>query len=215
MLKMLTTGLRNAVGQARCRVFDWQHGVDTCGSSKLADLTIVGSNTSHGGPYYASHPKFLFELISSLDIDYPAYTFVDIGSGKGRVLLIASEFPFLEVIGVEFAIELHEIASRNIRSYRSRTQKCKNVKSLNADAMEFDMPLTPLVLYFFNPFRPPVWIPVLQRLQRSLDAHPRDVILLYENPCHAALIEEHTALKFVGESPYHKAYRFNPALTTS
>src|SRR5918996_1296859 len=111
--------LRNVVGQARCRVFDWQHRVDTCGSSKLADLTIVGENTSHGGPYYASHPKFLFELLSSLDIDYPSYTFVDIGSGKGRVLLIASEFPFAEIIGVEFAKELHEIAAQNIRRYRS------------------------------------------------------------------------------------------------
>ena len=153
---MLTDRLRNAVGEARCRIFDWQHGVRTCGSTNLADLTVVGNNTSHGRPYYPSHPKFLSEVLSSLNIDYPSYTFVDFGSGKGRVLLIASESPFSEIIGVEFATELHEIACRNIGRYRSKTQKSKNVKSLNLDAIEFEVPLTPLVLYFFNPFRPPV-----------------------------------------------------------
>ena len=205
---MLTDALRNAVGQARCKIFDWQHGVQTCGSINLTDLTIVGNNSSHGGIYYPSHPKFLLEVIGGLNIDYPSYTFVDIGSGKGRVLLLASEFPFSEIIGVEFATELHEVASRNIRSYRSKTQKCKNLKSLNLDAIQFEVPLTPLVLYFFNPFRPPVWVPVLQRLQRSLESHPRDVTLIYENPCHASLIEQHTALKCVEKSTYHHTYRF-------
>jgi len=209
MFKMLTNSLRAAVGQARCRIFDWQHRVHTCGNSNLADLTTVGNNTSHGAPYYASHPKFLFEVLSSLNIDYGSYT-LDYGSGKGRVLLIASEFPFSEIIGVEFATELHDIACENIERYRSKSQQCRNVKSLHLDVIEFELPLRPLVLYFFNPFRPPVWVSVLENLQRSLNSHPRDVILLYENPCHAALIEQHTPLRFVAESTYHKAYRFNP-----
>jgi len=200
--------LRNAVGEARCRLFDWRHGVHTCGGANLADLVTVGKNTDHGAGYYPSHPKLLFEVLSSLKIDYPAYTFVDIGSGKGRILLVASEFPFREIIGVEFATELHEIACRNIRDYRSKTQKCKNVKSLNLDAVEFEFPLTPLVLYMFNPFRPPVMVPVLQRLQQSLDSHPRDVILLYETPYHGGLIEQHTALRCVDQSTWHNTYRF-------
>lgn len=199
--------LLTAVSEARCRLFDWRHGVRTCGTVNLSDLTLVGSNAGHGR-YYPSHPKFLFEVLSSLNIDFPSYTFVDVGSGKGRVLLVASEFPFSEIIGVEFATELHEIACQNIRSYRSKTQKCKNVKSLNLDAVEFEYPLTPLVLYLFNPFRPPVLVPVLQHLQRSLDSHPRDVILLYETPYHGALIEQHTALRCVQESTWHNTYRF-------
>ena len=207
---MLTDVLRNAVGEARCRIFDWQHGVRTCGEASISDLTLVGNNADHGVHYHPSHPKFLFEVFGSLKIDYPAYTFVDLGSGKGRALLVASEFPFAEVIGVEFAAELHEIASRNIRSYRSKTQKCKNVRSVNLDAAEFEAPTTPLVVYLFNPFRPAVLIPVLQRLQRSLDSHPRAVVLIYSAPFHADLIEQHTKLKFVEESTYHNTYRFEP-----
>jgi hypothetical protein len=205
---MFTDALRNAVGEARCRIFDWKHGIRTCRDTYLTDLTIVGNNIDHGTFYHASHPKFLFEVFSSLKIDYPSYSFVDFGSGKGRVLLVASEFPFSEILGVEFAAELHEIASQNIRSYRSKTQKCRNVRSLHLDAAEFEFPQTPLVLYFFNPFRPAVLSLVLQRLQRSLNSHPRDVILLYLAPFHARLIEQETALRCVEQSTYHNTYRF-------
>ena len=210
MSKLIPDKLLNAIGEARCRVFDWRHGVRTCGEAKLGDLTLVGNNADHAVFYHASHPKFLFEVFGSLKIDYPSYTFIDFGSGKGRALLVASEFPFAEVLGVELATELHEIASQNIRSYRSKTQKCKNVRSLNVDAAEFELPLTPLVLFLFNPFRPAVLIPVLQRLQHSLNSHPRDVTLIYAAPFHAPLIEEHTALRLVEESVYHNTYRFQP-----
>jgi len=202
--------LLKVVSEARCRYFDWQHGVSTCGDANLANLTLVGRNTDHGVFYHPAHPKLLFELFNSLKIDFTAYTFVDLGSGKGRPLLVASEFPFSEVIGVEFAAELHEIASQNIQRYKSKTQRCKNVRSVNLDAAEFEMPLTPLVLYLFNPFRPAVLIPVLQRLQRSLESHPRDVTFFYLAPFHSGLIEQHTALRCVEESTYHNTYRFEP-----
>jgi hypothetical protein len=208
MIKMLTDTLRNVVGEARCRIFDWQHRVRTCGNADLADLTLVGNNIDHAVHYHPAHPKFLFEVFSSLKIDYSAYTFVDFGSGKGRALLVASEFSFSEILGVEFATELHEIACQNIRRYRSKTQKCKNVQSLNLDAAEFEVPSTPLVLYLYNPFRPSVLSIVLQRLQRSLNSHPRDVILIYAAPFHAGLIEQQTALRCVEKSSYHNTYRF-------
>jgi 16S rRNA G966 N2-methylase RsmD len=202
--------LLKAVSEARCRYFDWQHGVSTCGDANLANLTLVGNSADHGVFYHPAHPKLLFELFNSLKIDFPSYTFVDLGSGKGRPLLVASEYPFSEIIGVEFAAELHKIASENIQNYKSKTQRCKNVRSVNLDAAEFEIPLTPLVLYLFNPFRPAVLIPVLQRLQRSLESHPRDVTLIYAAPFHAALIEQETALKCVEQAKYHNTYRFEP-----
>ena len=207
-MKMITDVLRNVVGEARCRFFDWQHRVRTCGNANLTDLTLAGNNTAHAVHYHPSHPKFLFEVLTDLPVDYSSNTFIDFGSGKGRVLLVASEFPFAEIIGVEFAAELHEIASRNIRSYQSKTQKCKNVRSLNLDAAEFQFPLTDLVLYLFNPFGPGVLTPVLQNLQRSIESHPRNVLLIYMSPFHGDLIERETSLKCVERSRFHNTYRF-------
>ena len=207
---MLTDVLRQAVGEARCRIFDWQHGIRTCGNANLTGLTITGNNTAHAVHYHPSHPKFLFEVFNSLNVDFQSSTFVDFGSGKGRVLLVASEFPFAEIIGVEFAAELHEIASRNIRNYRSKTQKCKNVRSINLDAAEFQLPPTPLVLYLFNPFGPGVLTPVLRNLQRSIEANPREVLMIYMAPFHDALVGRETSLKCVERGRFHNAYRFTP-----
>jgi SAM-dependent methyltransferase len=204
---MLFDVLKSVVGEARCRAFDWRHRVRTCGTAELKGLTIAGDNASHGVFYHPSHPKFLFLVMGSLDIDYSSYTFVDLGSGKGRVLLVASEFPFAEVVGVEFARELNEIACENIRSYRSSTQKCAQVQSLHADASEFEFPPGPLVIYLFNPFGPGVLVPVLRNLQRSLDAQPRDVVLIYIAPFHGDLVERETMLKCVERSTYHNTYR--------
>lgn len=208
---MLMNLLRTVVGEARCRAFDWRHRVRTCGTAELKGLTIAGANANHGVFYHPSHPKFLFEVLGALDIDYSRYSFVDLGSGKGRVLLVASEFPFLVIVGVEFARELHEVASENIRRYRSNSQKCKQVQSLHADATEFEFPTGPLVLYLANPFGPGVLVPVLRNLQKSLVANPRDGILIYTAAFHGQLVESETTLKCVERSTYHNTYRVVPA----
>jgi len=199
--------LKTLVGEARCRVFDWRHNVHTCGIVSLDQLTIKGDNARYGVRYEPSHPKFLIETLRTLAIQHGHYTFIDLGSGKGRVLLMASEFPFREVIGVEFAQELHEIACENIRRYRRASQKTRNVRSVHDDAILFEFPASPLVLFLANPFGPGVLVPVLRRLQDSLASHPRDAVILYETPIHGDLIERETALTCIERSVYHNTYR--------
>ena len=199
--------LRAMVGEARCRLFDWRHRVRTCGIVGLNALTIKGDNARHGVFYQPSHPKFLFEILGALDIDYERYSFVDLGSGKGRALLVASEFPFLEVLGVEFARELHETACDNIRRYRSASRRSRNVYSIHGDAIDFEFPTGPLVLFLANPFGPGVLVPVLRRLRASLASHPRDAIILYAAPFHSDLVEQETRLTCVERSVYHNTYR--------
>jgi len=200
-------GLRTLVGEARCRAFDWRHKVRTCGIAKLDGLTIKGDNARHGVFYHPSHPKFLFEVLRALGIDYERYTFVDLGSGKGRALLVASEFAFREVLGVEFARELHERACENIRRYRSASQKTRRIRSLHEDAITFEFPLSPLVILLANPFGPAVLVSVLRGLQASLASNPRDAIILYSTPDHGDLIERETTLVCVERSVYHNTYR--------
>src|SRR5436190_1524408 len=156
------------IGEDRCRLYDWRHEVSTCGDVALADLEVIGQNGKHGVSYAPSHPTFLFRLLDGLAIDYKRYQFVDLGSGKGRVLLVASEFPFRGITGVEFAPELHDIALDNVRRYKSRTQRCGNITCVNGDAMQYEFPREPTVALMFNPFRPAVMVPILRRLQASL-----------------------------------------------
>jgi len=204
---MLANIPRNLVGEARSLMYDWRHRVRTCGTVELAKLTTKGDNAHHGVFYQPTHPKLLVEVLSNLDIPYDRYVFIDLGSGKGRTLLVASEFPFREVLGVEFARELHETACENIRRYRSGSQKTRNIRSIHADAIEFEFPASPLVLFLANPFGPGVLVPVLRNLQTSLASHPRDTIVLYVAPFHGDLVERETRLTCVERSVYHNTYR--------
>jgi SAM-dependent methyltransferase len=197
--------LKLVVGELRCRAFDWQHGVSTCGAVQLEGLTLRGANTQHGFFYYPTHPKLVRDLLASLDIPYRDYTFIDFGSGKGRVLLAASEYPFGRIVGVEFAEELHIQAVDNIRRYRSRSQRCRVVESVHADATEYPIPDTPLVLYFFNPFARPVFTTVLASITASLEANPRDALLVYVNPVQADLIQP--PFQLIRTAKYYNLYR--------
>jgi SAM-dependent methyltransferase len=137
--------------------------------------------------------------------------FVDLGSGKGRPVLVASEFPFRRVIGVEFAKQLHDIATRNGRRYVSSTQRCRDVLFVHGDAIDYRFDEVPTVVFMFNPFRPAVLAPVLRNLQKSIESSPRDVILLYASPYYGRLVEQETSLRFVVSERYHNLYRFSPS----
>lgn len=162
--------LSSAVGAARkirWKVWDLWHGIETTDQAEIASLTTVGGNRLKGNRYEASSASSVKAALTRLQIDYSQYSFVDLGSGKGRVLLVASEFAFREIIGVEFSLELHEIAESNIRNFRGVATRNPRVRSVLSDAMEFNFPRTPLVLYFFNPFAVELVSEVIRRAQEA------------------------------------------------
>jgi SAM-dependent methyltransferase len=159
------------------RTFDRVHGTETRTFAELNTLSITGTNRRHGERYQPSPVYSLRRLLKRLDIRYADFSFIDFGSGKGRTLLIASELPFKRVVGVEFSEDLHLRAQKNIERYGKR--RADTVVSVHADATEFALPQDDLVLYFFNPFSPPVLSRVLDNLLTSLQANPRRVILIY------------------------------------
>jgi hypothetical protein len=166
--------------------FDRAHDVDTDGEfggwTYLSDLSIPSSNWIEGHDYRAIEPDRFGGVLTSLGILFDDYTFVDYGSGKGRALLLASEFPFKEIVGLEFSPELHRTAEENIRRYRSPTQRCRNIRSVIVDFTEFDLPRGPLVLFFFDPCRGRVLQQVVSRIERSLMASSNPVYLAYVAP---------------------------------
>jgi Histone methylation protein DOT1 len=176
----------------------------------VAELTVRGENAQYGAAYQPTHPKFVFDILGGLGIDYRSYAFIDIGSGKGRTLFVASEYPFQKIVGVEFAEELHKIALQNAQNFRSRMQKCKDIECVLMDASQYVFPPMPTVFFMFNPFRPPVLVPVLRNLNRSLIDAPRDVILIYLGAFHSHLVESETNMRQMQESPHHKVFRFTP-----
>jgi len=167
------------VGETRCKAWDLLHGVDTCGDVLLADLDFQSENKAPGLEYQSHHPRLLRTFLDELAVDYEKYAFVDFGCGKGRMLLVASEFPFSRIVGVEFAAPLAEIAKRNLATYRSKTQRCRDISVFAMDAVDYELPDQPEVLYFYSPFPPAVMEKVYQNIERSLQKHPREIFVIF------------------------------------
>jgi SAM-dependent methyltransferase len=167
------------IGNARCRAWDLIHGVDTCGDIPLLDLNFESEHKTPGLEYQSHHPEIIRTALSSLEIRYQDYTFVDIGCGKGRVLLVASEFPFRKIIGIEFAPQLAERARQNLKTYRARDRKCLAIEAVTADATEYELAPEPQVLYFYSPFERSVLAKVVNNVEASLQKSPRPLLVLF------------------------------------
>jgi SAM-dependent methyltransferase len=136
--------------------------------------------------------------------DFSQYTFVDVGSGKGRMLFVAAEWPFRRVVGVEFDTALHGEAWENVRRYRHSSRRCAAIEPVCADAAEFAFPEERMVLYLFNPFGPEIMRRMLANLARSLAVHPRHVVVVMLWPDHADLVERMPEMK-----PYRQTRRYH------
>ena len=179
--------IRHIVADRLARKWDRRHGVDTAGSIQLGALDVVGPHRAKGNEAVCTSPRTFDFIMKSLPCDLKKHTFIDIGSGKSRTLLLASRYPFAEIIGVEFARELVGIARINIERFRNPSQKCRALSVVEADAAAYDFPDTPLVVYFYNPFSKDVFDIVLKNLASSLERHKRDCFIVYGSSSHRAI----------------------------
>lgn len=177
------------------RTFDLWYGVDTYGHIPLDRLDIDSGNVRHAVPYGPVLPRIFDRMLSALCIPHHRYMFVDLGSGKGRALLLAARYPFKLIVGVEFAKDLHEVAVNNVAAYRRRTGRGRNIRCIWGDAMEWTLPSEPLVLYMYNPFGEVLMKQVIENVVRSWNANPRSIFILYRTPECGNLFERHPLFK--------------------
>ena len=175
--------------------YDWEHRVNTTSGTVGWRERLFGVFHS---PYQPTEPAPFCEMMAALPIRFQEFTFIDLGSGKGRTLLLASEYPFARILGVEILPELHRAGEENIRAYTSPTQRCAQIDSLCADAQAFEFPAQPLLLYLFNPLPEAGLRQVLANLERSLRQRPRPVYVVYHNPLLEDLLAQSTVLKKKG-----------------
>ena len=159
------------------QTFDRTRHVRTSGNVPLLRAGIAHPADSE--LYVPARPWQVRQALAGLPLANPSeYTYVDLGSGKGRTLFVAAELPFREVVGVEFSPVLHARARANIAAYRSRHPQCGPIRSVHMNAVDFAFPPGPLVLYLFNPFGAQTMGRVLDNLTDSLRREPRHVLVV-------------------------------------
>lgn len=159
-------------------VFDWLHQVDT-GSGAAKNLEIKSANRDKGIAYDSCPWSTLRQALRLVSFPVTGFTFVDIGCGKGKVLLSAAALPFARIVGVEFSSYLSRVAEQNLASARLFRRKCRSVGIVCADAVHYPIPEGPAVFFFANPFKYEVMEVVLGNIVRSYVGSPRRMLLIF------------------------------------
>lgn len=170
---------------ARHRVvdgFDAHNGTETGGLVPLWQLNIDSPNARHGERYEATTEVELVDALNSLGEPLGAFTFIDLGCGKGRTLIVAAQMQFKQIIGVEFARELADIATRNLARLN-----VPHASVLHADAAAFAFPAGDMVIYLYNPFSEEVLSRVLDNLRSSSIG---TLYVIYKAPRCARLLDD-------------------------
>jgi SAM-dependent methyltransferase len=151
--------------------FDLWHGVET--------TRAIRSPGQEKSGYRGAVPWFWTRVLPRSSVT-KSDVFVDVGSGKGRALLIAANrYPFQRVIGVEFDENLHEVAQRNVRRFRG---KLAPIELVNDDVVTWRVPTDVSVVFMNNPFTGSIFERFMSNLRSSLDERPRELRIIYSKP---------------------------------
>jgi SAM-dependent methyltransferase len=188
--------------------YDWDFRVDTTSATVGWHDRLLGMFHS---PYQPTESALFREMLANLlqvnpKINLYEFTFIDIGSGKGRVLLMAADYPFRRILGVELMPDLHRVAKENISKYKSDSQQCFSIECFLGDASEFVFPSEPTVLYLFNPLPESGLAKMISNLEQSLRDHPRPVFVLYHNPLLERVLAQSGTLKKIAGTPQYSIF---------
>ncbi|GAA0808000.1 methyltransferase domain-containing protein [Spirilliplanes yamanashiensis] len=155
-----------------------RYGIRTSGEVELADLGLAAADrrSYKPSPWLGLRRALPRRSVSPDDV------FIDIGSGRGRVVFQAARFyAFRRVIGVELSPQLHAEAVANIERNRA-SLRCAEVRLYCGDVLDVPIPDDVTVAYLYNPFAGAVFATVAGRLLASVDRRPRRLRIVYANP---------------------------------
>ncbi len=172
------------------RRFDREHGVTTQAILFLDDLDpeFVGDAHAHATHYEPIPVADFRALVSALPGEVVrTSTFIDVGAGMGRALLLASTSPFKHIIGIEVSPGLHQVAKENLSQARGITQLCRDLRVVRADARLWTYPPGDLVVFLYNPFDEIALAQCIGAIVHSRLPDDR-VHLIYHTPVHEAAL---------------------------
>lgn len=163
MLRFIVSRIRNEFF-APPDEFDREFGIETRKTVWRRRLNVGKGNRG----YQTVSPE-LFRQAASL---VPRHTFIDLGCGKGRILILANQLGFPRVIGVERSSSLAKIALGNVSRLHIPAEIIKH------DASSYQFPNKPIVVYMYNPFGRRT----MEKVVANLHQHQFSVHVIYVQP---------------------------------
>jgi SAM-dependent methyltransferase len=199
-----------------CHLFDILNGTDTHTWLPKDFYQTKPLNFNHGVLYmcsWTSEIRNSFNELRLRGVRLDEYTFVDIGCGKGKVVLewarLLGKYGYeRRVVGIDYSPELIEIARSNCEKLFGHAGDFIIADATNVDYAAFG---ERLIIYLYNPFDDVM-------LGRALDKITTgDVWVIYNNPVHSVellnrgfgLISERLGFHPNGRTSVFRRTRFN------
>lgn len=168
---------------------DLSYAINTSGFMPSWLLRSGGSADKHAGAYVGCQPSCLRRALATIS-QPQSWAFLDLGCGKGRALVLASELPFRRIIGVELASTLVRVARRNARIVRKNYPHRTAIEVVEGDASAVPLPEGNLVIFLYQPFGPELVARMLSRITDAVSGDDREIYIIYENPVHAVIVDD-------------------------
>jgi SAM-dependent methyltransferase len=184
--------------------FDARYGVATAGNvattaAGITDATALADAIRYV-PISEQVMRHVLDGVSRV-ADPASLSFVDLGCGKGRALVMASWYPFRQIAGVELSPQHAELAERNARGYLARPRRgqvrCDRIAVACANALHCDLPGGDLLVFMYRPFKGQVFQGVIDRLHQLRATTGRRVLIAYVCPVERAMLERHPGFQLV------------------
>jgi SAM-dependent methyltransferase len=190
LLRQLFALMSNRWSEWRDGALDREYGTDTGGIIEAEALPNVGTHGAHSCGHEPVRIVDFRRIMRDLRLDATHFTFVDIGSGKARAVLLAAQYRFQRVIGIEFSPALHAFAQRNATIFQARATCAAPIDLRCEDALQSALPDGDAVFFLYNPFDGVVMDQFLRRLEQWYQAQSRRLVVIYRNPRCAPLLDQ-------------------------
>lgn len=209
--RRLLPGLSVKDGYTR-HPFDIENGVRTSGLIAGRHLKSGHRHDRHATAYFGVAPSVFQSLLRRWRRTLPAapvegFTFIDVGAGMGRAILLAAEMPFRDVVGIELNPTLAQTARKNLAVWQAAGRALAATRLVCGDAIEFAFPSTPCLVFLFNPFGATVMRRLLTKLAANFASFPGQLDLIYVNNEQDHVFERQPgfARLFLGKVPRSRA----------
>ena len=171
---------------------DRKYGIETTAILTPRELAVGGDLDRYNIGYVGAQPSVVRKCLDLLPIDRNT-AFVDLGCGKGRMIAVASEFPFGQIDGVEFSRRIFGVAEKNIATIKAKNSGA-SIRLILGDATVFPDPGTDtIVLFLYNSFDRPLVEKLIAHIESGV-ARRAKVFLIYYNPVHFEAFDQSTSL---------------------
>lgn len=186
-------------------LFDVLNGTDTARRIRQKELVVVSAHAEGARDYIPTRGRAFNKLMRR--ICFPeGSVFIDFGSGKGKILLLASRLGFRRVIGVEFSAKLCAFANQNVDVYRRKIPVGTEVEVVCTDAAQYPIPDDANVFFMFNPFGMAVMETVADNIKISLNRKQRSIWMIYNDPVYVEAVKRQLKLSEVMTYTYGGHY---------